>query len=54
MKITARNILSSGERPMKYFGETEATPERIGHVIGDIFALGVYICVAILMITHFT
>ena len=39
---------------MQYFGESEDKQARIGHVIGDVFAVCVYVGVLILMFTHFT
>jgi hypothetical protein len=37
----------------QYFKETPNSPERIGKVIGDVFSVCVYVCVLVLMLTHF-
>ena len=38
---------------MPYFNEAEDKPEMIGRALGDVFSALVYICLLILMLTHF-
>ena len=39
---------------MRYFRETEDRYGRLGHVIGDVIAAGVYVSVIVLMLNHFS